>query len=63
MADPPIGPSSDDAESAATLVVEPDSLVRTVILDYLRDCGCKVIEDVSVHDVRAVVSAGRRHPG
>ena len=55
-----VEPSSDDARSGVTFVVEPDILARMVIADYLRDCGYKVVEGVNADDVLAVLEAGRK---
>src|SRR5438132_6972513 len=41
--------------SSTVMVVEPDILIRMVIADYLRDCGYRVIEGVTAHDVFAVL--------
>jgi DNA-binding response OmpR family regulator len=40
------------------MVVEPDILVRTVIADFLRECGYKVIEGMTAEDVFTVLRAG-----
>ncbi len=42
------------------MVVEPDVLVRSVIAEYLRDCGYRVIEGVAAHDVWAVLGGSHR---
>jgi CheY-like chemotaxis protein len=42
------------------VVVEPDVLSRTVIADYLRSCGCRVLESVSAEDVLAILAGGER---
>jgi DNA-binding response OmpR family regulator len=49
------------AEAQKTVIVaEPDVLVRMVVSEYLRDCGYKVIEATTAHDVRTILHA--RHP-
>ena len=40
------------------MVVEPDSLARMVIAEYLRECGYKVLEGVRADDVFSVLNDG-----
>jgi CheY-like chemotaxis protein len=56
----PVEPSSGDTASATVLVVEPDILVRMVIIDYVRDCGYKVVEGVNADEALAVLGAGTK---
>jgi len=39
------------------LVVEPDILVRTIIAEYLRNCGYKVLEGATAQDVITVLGS------
>lgn len=40
------------------MVVEPDVLARSVIAEYLRECGYRVLEGANADDVLAVLKAG-----
>ena len=42
-------------DAVTVMIVEPDVVVRTVIAEYLRECGYKVIEGASAEDVWKVL--------
>ena len=42
------------------MVLEPEVLARMTIAEYLRDCGYKVIEGTTPHDLWSVISCGNR---
>jgi CheY-like chemotaxis protein len=52
--------SSDEVTPSRVLVVEPNILVRTIIADYLRDCGYRVFEGVTADDVLTVLESGQK---
>ena len=41
------------------IVVEPDILIRTVIAEYLRECGYRVLEAAAAEEVITVLGAGK----
>ena len=48
---------SADKSVATILVVEDDVLIRLALADYLRDCGYRVFEAISVAEAKAVLNA------
>ena len=42
------------------LLVEDEILIRTVIAEYLRECGYKVLEGVTAANVMAVLGSGQK---
>jgi DNA-binding NtrC family response regulator len=44
--------------SSTVMVVDPDVLVRSVIAQYLRECGYRVLEGANADDVFSVLKAG-----
>lgn len=41
--------------AAAMLLLEPDILIRHPLAEYLRDCGYRVVEAVSVPEAREII--------
>jgi DNA-binding response OmpR family regulator len=52
--------SASEIAPSVVLVVEPEILVRLVVADYLRECGYKVIEAVTVDDAVTVLESGKK---
>jgi hypothetical protein len=50
-------PEAANPIDTTILVVEPDILVRTIIAEYLRNCGYKVLEGATAQDVITVLGS------
>jgi DNA-binding NtrC family response regulator len=48
-----------DSETTTILVVDDEILIRVPIVQYLRDCGYKIIEAASAEEAMAVLSDRR----
>lgn len=42
----------------SVMVVEPDVLVRMTVADYLRECGCRVVEAITGEEALRILGAG-----
>jgi DNA-binding response OmpR family regulator len=60
MAEDAVKPFKGEPRSNTIVVVEPDVLARTVLADYLRECGYRVVECANADDVLIILSAGRK---
>jgi CheY-like chemotaxis protein len=49
--------ATEQADCAAVLVVEDDSLVRETIVEHLKDCGYCVVEAASAEEAQAVLQS------
>lgn len=51
MAVPSENPKPLGVDAVTVMIVEPEVVVRTVVAEYLRECGYKVIEGTGAEDV------------